>query len=49
MIVSKENNPIAKIIKFGPENSERKFGLAPDIEISEDFDEPLEDFREYMP
>ncbi len=49
IIVFRDNSPIAKVVKFEQNESERKFGLAPDIEISEDFDQPLEDFEEYMP
>ena len=49
VIITKEGQPVAKLIPFTKPKKQRKFGSARDlIKISEDFDEPLEDFREYL-
>ena len=51
VIISEANKPLAKLISAAPSPSARKrqFGSAKGlIEMSDDFDEPLEDFREYM-
>ncbi len=51
VIISEANKPLAKLISAAPLSAVRKrqFGSAKGlIEMSDDFDEPLEDFREYM-
>ena len=45
VIVAKENKPVVKIVPIKPRK--RKPGTGKGIWISPDFDEPLEDFREY--
>jgi prevent-host-death family protein len=46
VIVAKENKPVVKIVPIKP--VKRKPGTRKGIWISADFDEPLEDFREYL-
>ena len=46
VIVAKENKPVVKIVAIKPVG--RKPGTGKGIWISPDFDEPLDDFREYM-
>lgn len=46
VIVSKENKPVVKIVAIKP--AQRKPGTGKGIWMSPDFDEPLDDFREYM-
>jgi len=46
VIVSKENRPVVKIVPIKP--AKRKPGTGKGIWMSPDFDEPLDDFREYM-
>ena len=46
VIVSKENKPVVKIVPIKP--AKRKPGTGKGIWMSPDFDEPLDDFREYM-
>ncbi len=49
VIISEENRPLAKLVSAVPSARQRQFGSAGGlIEMSDDFDEPLEDFREYM-
>ena len=49
VVITKEGQPIDKLIPFIKPKKQRKFGSAKGlIKISDDFDEPLEDFREYM-
>jgi len=51
VIISEANKPLAKLISAAPLSAvqKRQFGSAKGlIEMSDDFDEPLEDFREYM-
>lgn len=50
VIITKENRPVAKIV---PINSEQRphpqFGSARGmVQMADDFDAPLEEFREYM-
>lgn len=45
-VITKGDRPIAKLVPI-PSRSPRRFGSAEGlIEIADDFDEPLEDFRE---
>ena len=46
VIVSKENRPVVKIVPIKP--AKRKPGTGKGIWMSPDFDQPLDDFREYM-
>ncbi len=49
VIVTKDDKPILKLVSAIPEKARRKAGSAKGlIKISDDFDEPLEDFKEYM-
>jgi len=49
IVITKDNAPIAKIIPFGKNKPKPQFGSAKGmITMSDDFDEPLEDFDEYM-
>jgi prevent-host-death family protein len=45
VIVAKENKPVVRIVPIKPQK--RKPGTGKGIWISPDFDEPLDDFREY--
>jgi prevent-host-death family protein len=46
VIVAKENTPVVKIVPIKP--ARRKPGTGKGIWMAPDFDEPLDDFREYM-
>ncbi|GBF80360.1 type II toxin-antitoxin system Phd/YefM family antitoxin [Aphanothece sacrum] len=53
IIITKANQPIAKLVSLSQSNIHHPrpayFGSAKDrVWISDDFDEPLEDFQEYM-
>ena len=49
VIIAKGNKPIAKIVNLEHNNTKRKLGSAKGkIKISDDFSEPLEDFKEYI-
>lgn len=49
VILTEGGEPVAKIIPISRVKPQRQFGSAKGlITIAEDFDEPLEDFREYM-
>jgi prevent-host-death family protein len=45
VIVAKENRPVVRIVPIKP--ARRKPGTGKGIWISPDFDEPLDDFKEY--
>jgi prevent-host-death family protein len=45
VIVAKENKPVVRIVPIRP--AKRKPGTGKGIWMSPDFDEPIEDFREY--
>ncbi len=48
-IITKRGQPIAEIKPFAPPLKKRVLGLWRDrIWVAPDFDEPLEDFKEYM-
>lgn len=50
VIIARGNKPIAKLVLINTLKPKRKIGSAKDqISISENFDEPIEDFKEYMP
>ncbi len=49
VIITKNGEPIVKLVAIGKSKKQRRFGSAKGlIKISDDFDKPLEDFREYM-
>ncbi len=49
IITKKAGQPVAKIVGIPKRRKQRQFGSAKGlIKISEDFDKPLEDFKEYM-
>lgn len=48
VVIVKDDRPLARLVSF-QEKRERRFGSAKgQIKIADDFDEPLEDFRNYM-
>ena len=48
VIITKDEQPLAKLIAL-PKKPKRQFGSAKGlIQLQDDFDEPLEDFKEYM-
>ncbi len=50
VLITKNQQPVARIIATQDENMRPQFGSARGlIEMTDDFDAPLEDFREYMP
>lgn len=49
VIIAKKNKPLVKLVLMTEAKTKRQLGSAKDlISISEDFDEPLEDFKNYM-
>jgi antitoxin (DNA-binding transcriptional repressor) of toxin-antitoxin stability system len=47
VVITRGDRPVAKLVRISP--SARRFGSAKGlIHIADDFDEPLEDFRDYM-
>jgi antitoxin (DNA-binding transcriptional repressor) of toxin-antitoxin stability system len=49
VIITKDEQPIAKLVLVKTKKSSRKAGSAKGmIKMSEDFNEPLADFSEYM-
>ncbi|MFH2059983.1 MAG: type II toxin-antitoxin system prevent-host-death family antitoxin [Pseudomonadota bacterium] len=49
IIITKQGLPIAKIVGISKKKKQREFGSAKGlIKIANDFDAPLEDFKEYM-
>ena len=49
VIITKGGKAIVKLVAIGQSKRQRQFGSARGlIKISNDFDEPLEDFRGYM-
>ncbi len=50
VVITRDDGTAFKIIPINQTKPYPKFGSAKGlIEISDDFDEPLEDFKEYMP
>lgn len=51
VIIAKGNKPVVKLVAIQPKDEPRKPGSAKDklLYIAPDFDEPLEDFKDYMP
>jgi len=49
IIITKGGKPVAKLVAIPKSKQQRQFGSAKGlIKVSDDFDEPLEDFKEYM-
>ncbi|OIN95002.1 MAG: hypothetical protein COS37_01285 [Anaerolineae bacterium CG03_land_8_20_14_0_80_58_20] len=49
VVITKNGQQIIQLVPMKPAHRRRKFGSAKGkIIIGKDFDEPLEDFREYM-
>jgi len=49
VIITQNGEPIVKLVAIGKPKKRRRFGSARNlIKIHDDFDEPLEDFQEYM-
>lgn len=49
VVISKDKRPFVKLSAIPGTKKKRTFGSAKGlIEISDDFDEPLEDFKDYM-
>jgi prevent-host-death family protein len=49
VIITQNNQPILKLTQIASTRKRRQRGTAKDqIWMADDFDEPLEDFREYM-
>lgn len=49
IIITKQGLPIAKIVGISNKKKKRQFGSARGlIKISDDFDAPLDDFKDYM-
>ncbi len=49
VVITKSGKPVAKLTAVSEHKPERQYGSAKGlIKMSDDFDEPLEDFREYM-
>jgi antitoxin (DNA-binding transcriptional repressor) of toxin-antitoxin stability system len=49
VLIKEDENSIVLLMPFASSKGKRQFGSAKGlIHISEDFDQPLEDFKEYM-
>lgn len=49
VVITRDDEPVLKLVPVPKLNGRRKAGSAKGmISMSEDFEEPLEDFREYM-
>ena len=49
VIITRNDEPVLRLMPISKSNIRRKAGSAKGmISIADDFDEPLEDFREYM-
>ncbi len=49
VIITQNNEPILKLVRVTQAKKRRQSGTAKGlIKMSDDFDEPLDDFREYM-
>jgi prevent-host-death family protein len=48
IIIARDNKPMVRLIAVSPPNRQRTLGFAKGlITIAADFDEPLEDFKDY--
>ncbi|OQY46987.1 MAG: type II toxin-antitoxin system prevent-host-death family antitoxin [Candidatus Parabeggiatoa sp. nov. 2] len=49
VVITKDNQPFVKLVPINQNQPRPKFGSAKGlIEIADDFDEPLEEFRRYL-
>ncbi len=49
VLIIRENQPLVKMVAANRNKRRRQFGSAKGkIKVADNFDEPLEDFREYM-
>lgn len=49
VIITKDGQPFVKIVPLKKAKKERKFGTAKGlIKMSDDFDQPIDDFKDYM-
>ncbi|MEW6211774.1 MAG: type II toxin-antitoxin system Phd/YefM family antitoxin [Acidobacteriota bacterium] len=49
VVITRDDQPLVKLVPVSKTKTKRKPGSAKGmITISDDFDEPLEDFKEYM-
>jgi antitoxin (DNA-binding transcriptional repressor) of toxin-antitoxin stability system len=49
VIITRDAEPVLKLVRLSKSNGRRKAGTAKGmISMTEDFDDPLEDFREYL-
>jgi prevent-host-death family protein len=49
VIITKDGQPVVKMVPLIKTKKKRKFGTAKDlIKMSDDFDQPIDDFKEYM-
>lgn len=49
VIITQNSEPVLKLVRVSQSKKRRQSGTAKGlIKIADDFDEPLEDFREYM-
>lgn len=49
VIITEDGQPVVKMVPLTKTKKERKFGTAKGlIKIADDFDQPLNDFKEYM-
>ena len=49
IVIAKDDQPVVKLTPVSPAKRRPQFGSAKGlVTISEDFDEPLEDFKDYM-
>ncbi len=50
VIIARGNKPVVRLDVLSGAKGERRIGNAKDLQLvmSDDFDEPLDDFREYM-
>ncbi len=49
IVIARGDTPVAKIVRFDPPHLERQAGLSKGkIWVSDDFNDPLGDFKEYQ-
>ena len=49
IVIAKDDQPVVKLTPVSPVKGRPQFGSAKGlVTISDDFDEPLEDFKDYM-
>ena len=49
VVIARRNKPVVRLVVVEPRSKQVRFGrYAGQIRVADDFDEPLEDFAEYM-